>query len=215
MSLAESRCWAVVPAAGSGSRMAADVPKQYLEIDGAPLLHHSVSALLHCRQIEAVCVALPDDDSRAAALPVMADPRVVTTTGAAQRSGSVLAGLQTLAERADEDDWVLVHDAARPCLRLHDLEALLSAVSASGVGGLLAEPVVDTIKEVDADCRVIATADRSRLWRAQTPQMFRLGELQAALREVLAAGVGITDEAFRDGVRRFARADCALWRTQY
>src|SRR5690606_1925536 len=129
------------------------------------------------------------------ALQVFADPRVSTVTGAAERSGSVLAGLDALAGEAAPQDWVLVHDAARPCVQAADIDRLMDAVMASGVGGLLAEPVVDTVKLADAQGRVEATLDRSRLWRAQTPQMFRLHELRAALHTAAADGVAVTDEA--------------------
>lgn len=195
MSSDAARCWAVVPAAGTGSRMGADVPKQYLELAGATVLEHSVRALLACDRIDGVVVALHPGDERGHALAVLADERVRTVTGAQARSGSVLAGLRGLSERAASGDWVLVHDAARPCLRGADLERLIDAVTASGVGGILAEPVVDTVKQADADGRVVATLDRSALWRAQTPQMFRLGELRAALEEAERRGAPVTDEA--------------------
>jgi 2-C-methyl-D-erythritol 4-phosphate cytidylyltransferase len=120
---------------------------------------------------------------------------VRTTTGGEQRADSVLAGLACLDGRAADSDWVLVHDAARPCLCADDLQRLISAVRGSDIGGILAEPVVDTVKRASADGLVEATLDRDRLWRAQTPQMFRLGELRSALQRALAAGEAITDEA--------------------
>lgn len=195
MSSDAARCWAVVPAAGTGSRMGADVPKQYLALAGATVLEHSIRALLACARIDGVVVALHPGDERGQALAVLADDRVHTVAGAQERSGSVLAGLRGLPERAASGDWVLVHDAARPCLRTADLERLIDAVTASGVGGILAEPVVDTVKQAGADGRVVATLDRSTLWRAQTPQMFRLGELRAALEEAERRGAPVTDEA--------------------
>lgn len=188
-------CWGVIPAAGSGSRMAAERPKQYLEIAGRPLLEYSLRALLSHRAISGVTVALQPDDAFAHQVSLLADPRVDQVAGAAERSGSVLAALEGLATRAAERDWVLVHDAARPCLGAEELDRLVTSVLDSGCGGLLAEPVVDTIKRADAEDRVAATVDRSDLWRAQTPQMFRLGELRAALAAALAAGVAVTDEA--------------------
>jgi len=175
--------------------MAADRPKQYLEIGGRPLLEHSLSALLLHRAIRGVTVALQPDDAYAKEVDLLADPRVERVTGAAERSGSVLAALTDLATRAADTDWVLVHDAARPCLGAQELDRLIAAVVDSGCGGLLAEPVVDTLKRADAGSRVAATVDRSGLWRAQTPQMFRLGELRAALAAALAAGIAVTDEA--------------------
>ncbi len=189
------QCWAVLPAAGIGSRMGGDVPKQYLQVAGATLLEHSLRALLACEQLAGVVVALHATDSRAAALPIFQDPRVQTVTGAPQRSGSVLAGLRHLQLRAAPQDWVLVHDAARPCLQSHDIERLIASVTASGTGGILAEPIVDTVKQASQDALVVRTLDRATLWRAQTPQMFRLTELQRALAQVQERGVDVTDEA--------------------
>jgi len=188
-------CWAVLPAAGIGSRMGGDLPKQYIEIAGATILEHSLRALLGCRQISAVAVALHPQDDYAARLDVLADPRVQTVIGGAQRSDSVRAALAVLAQRGSPDDWVLVHDAARPCLQLQDCARLIKQVIDAGTGGILAEPIVDTVKQAGADGMVAATLDRNTLWRAQTPQMFRLGELRSALDDATAQGQGVTDEA--------------------
>lgn len=189
----EVRCWGVIPAAGIGARMVAANPKQHLEVAGKSLLQHSLDALLAVAAVEAVVVALGADDARGPAL--LSLPRVRLAVGGARRADSVLAALRVLQKFADEDDWVLVHDAARPCLLPADGERLVTTVLASGTGALLAEPVVDTIKQVDADGRVLGTLDRSQLWRAQTPQMFRLGQLVEALERALRAGAAITDEA--------------------
>lgn len=188
-------CHAVIPAAGIGSRMGSETPKQYLALAGRCLLEHSLHALLGNPAIASVVVALHPDDTHAATLELLRDPRVHTTTGGHQRADSVLAGLNWLADRVATTDWALVHDAARPCLPAEDLQRLITTVRASGVGGLLAEPVVDTVKQAAPDGRVERTLDRDRLWRAQTPQMFRLGEIQVALQQALAAGQLMTDEA--------------------
>lgn len=195
MSRDKERCWAVLPAAGTGSRMGGELPKQYLEVAGATLLEHSLRALLGCAQLAGVVVALHPEDSRAVKLPVFQDPRVQTVTGAQQRSGSVLAGLDALVGSAAPQDWVLVHDAARPCLQPQDIERLMEAVIASGTGGILAEPIVDTVKQASHDALVVRTLDRTTLWRAQTPQMFRLDELHMALSQAQARGLAVTDEA--------------------
>lgn len=190
-----SRCWAVLPAAGTGSRMAADIPKQYLQVAGATLLEHSLRALLACGQIAGIVVALHPEDTRAAQLPVFRDARVHTVVGADARSGSVLAGLDALCAVAAPQDWVLVHDAARPCLQASDIARLIDAVIAANTGGILAEPIVDTVKQASQDARVVRTLDRATLWRAQTPQMFRLDELRVALHGALKQGLAVTDEA--------------------
>jgi 2-C-methyl-D-erythritol 4-phosphate cytidylyltransferase len=188
-------CWAILPAAGIGSRMGGDLPKQYIEVAGATIFEHSLSALLACPRLSSVVVALHPHDSRAAALPVFDDMRVQSVVGGAQRSDSVLAGLEALAPQAAADDWVLVHDAARPCLQLEDILRLIATVTDRGMGGILAEPVVDTVKQAGEDGLVAATLDRKTLWRAQTPQMFRLGELHEALQRAARLGLAVTDEA--------------------
>lgn len=195
MSSGLDRCWAVLPAAGIGSRMGGELPKQYLEVAGATLFEHSLHALLACEQLGAVVVALHPDDTRAGGLAILEQQRVQTVVGGAQRSDSVLAGLQALTAQAAATDWVLVHDAARPCLQPADIAMLIARVTASGTGGILAEPIVDTVKQATQDGLVDCTLDRSTLWRAQTPQMFRLGELQRALAHALEQGLPVTDEA--------------------
>lgn len=189
------QCWAVLPAAGTGSRMGSEVPKQYLEVAGATIFEHSLQALLREPRIRGAVVALQSGDQRAALCPLMADDRVRSVQGAQARSGSVMAALNDLAPLAQSGDWVLVHDAARPCLSAADLAALIDRVIDSGTGGILAERMVDTVKQASADGRVQATLDRSGLWRAQTPQMFRLGELRDALARAIAARSDVTDEA--------------------
>jgi 2-C-methyl-D-erythritol 4-phosphate cytidylyltransferase len=175
--------------------MGSGVPKQYAELAGATMLEHSLGALLASPRISGVMVALHPDDQRGRQLAIVADPRVHTVAGGAERADSVLAALDALARMADDEDWVLVHDAARPCLRLADLDALMDTVLGTGVGGLLAQPVVDTVKRADPGGRVQATLERESLWRAQTPQMFPLGELRDALRAARDRDLAVTDEA--------------------
>ena len=189
------RCWAVVPAAGIGTRMDSGLPKQYLEIAGVTILEHSVRALLASERVHGVVVALHPDDSRAGELAVFGDKRIQRVSGGEQRSDSVLAALGMLLVQGELDDWVLVHDAARPCLQLAELRRLIDRVCATGTGGILAEPMIDTVKQSGDDDRVLRTLDRRRLWRAQTPQMFRLGPLYAALEGARKQGLSITDES--------------------
>lgn len=195
MSEEQRKYWAVVPAAGTGSRMGGALPKQYTSLSGKTLLELSLRALLDCADIEVVVVALRCDDSRAAGLDILTQPRIHCVEGGAERGDSVLAGLDALAGLADAHDWVLVHDAARPCLAQVDLARLIGRVSEAGIGGILAEPIVDTVKLADDDGRVVRTLDRNSLWRAQTPQMFRLGELRRAMRSAVQQGQPVTDEA--------------------
>ena len=195
MSRTQALCWAVLPAAGTGSRMGGELPKQYLEIAGATLLEHSLGALLSCEQIAGVIVPVHPQDVRVVDLSILQDPRVHTVTGAEHRSGSVLAGLVSLESMAAPRDWVLVHDAARPCLRRNDIQRLIATVMANDTGGILAEPVVDTVKQASGDSHVLRTLDRASLWRAQTPQMFRLDELHLALVQAQEQGLLVTDES--------------------
>lgn len=190
-----NRCWGVIPAAGIGARMAADLPKQYLPLHGSTVLEHSLAALLGSAGIESVVVAVHPDDVRPADMACLRNPRVTLTYGGATRCDSVLAALSALAEVASPEDWVLVHDAARPCVSPVHIEALMKTVMANNVGGVLAQAVVDTVKRVEKNGQVIETLDRDALWLAQTPQMFRLGLLKCAIEDAVAAGVAVTDEA--------------------
>ena len=190
-----SSVWAVVPAAGSGRRMAAEVPKQYLKLNGVPILEHTLRALLACPDIRGVVVVLDPSDRRADAIASLADPRVSRAAGGAERADSVLAGLQAVATEAGAEDWVLVHDAARPCISVGVLRSLISSCTAAGVGTVMAQASVDTLKRVSEDNRVLETLDRQVIWRAQTPQMFKLLELMSALSTALIDDITITDES--------------------
>lgn len=193
MAMSDTRCWGVIPAAGVGARMASELPKQYLQVAGKPLLRHALDRLLAEPAIAGVMLAVQPGDRRAQSWSRL--ERTWLTSGGELRADSVLAALRALGERAGERDWVLVHDAARPCLAAADLRRLMAAVRSEGVGGLLAEPVVDTLKRVDEQGRVLGTVAREGLWRAQTPQMFPLGQLRTALEAAIAAAVPVTDEA--------------------
>jgi 2-C-methyl-D-erythritol 4-phosphate cytidylyltransferase len=189
-----SRFWALIPAAGRGVRVGADIPKQYLTLAGRTVLEHSLSLFINHARIAGVVVVLAANDARWPVLKGARSPRVHAVTGGEERADSVLAGLQHLKTLAREEDWVLVHDAARPCLNRPMLDTLMAALKNDPVGGLLALPACDTIKQAQGN-RVAATLDRRLLWQAQTPQMFRIGPLHAALSKALAEGAAITDEA--------------------
>jgi 2-C-methyl-D-erythritol 4-phosphate cytidylyltransferase len=187
------RHYAIVPAAGSGARFGSEVPKQYLELAGRPLIHHALAALCRCERIDRVCVVLSTGDEWWGAFDWSGLGAKLQTVfcGGATRAESVANGLTTLLGVLADDDWVLVHDAARPCLSPAMLAALCDELADDPVGGILATPVADTLKRADAEQRVVATEARDALWQAQTPQMFRYG----LLRRALAGNSGVTDEA--------------------
>lgn len=187
--------FALVPAAGSGARMGAAFPKQYLALAGRPLLYQTLRQLCACAAIERVIVVLaPGDDFFAQQdWQPFADRLEPLYCGGAARAASVFNGLTAVRDLVDADDWVLVHDAVRPCLPAAALTRLIETLADDAVGGLLALPVVDTLKRADAAGRVIKTEPRDGLWQAQTPQMFRYRALFEALRAIDPALT--TDEA--------------------
>ncbi len=186
--------WAVIPAAGVGSRMQADRPKQYLPLHGKTVLEHTLARFLDHPKIDGVVVALSENDPWWHELGLQ-HTKLYTALGGEERCHSVLNALDGLQSQADENDWVLVHDAARPCLRREDLDHLLDTLQEHPVGGLLGLPVADTVKRTGADDSVIETVSREHLWRALTPQMFRLAELRMALNNALEKGELVTDDA--------------------
>ena len=194
----EPKYWAIVPAAGVGARMEADRPKQYLSLAGRAVIEHSLDRLLNHPRISGGVVAISEGDAYWARLGYKHQKPLQVAPGGAERCHSVLNALYVLANVAAVDDWVLVHDAARPCLRSEDITRLIDQCKDHPVGGILGIPVKDTIKQAEAvvDTPAIsATVDRSLLWHAQTPQMFRLSTLHFALEQALSDKVSITDEA--------------------
>ncbi|MFZ5555979.1 MAG: 2-C-methyl-D-erythritol 4-phosphate cytidylyltransferase [Pseudomonadota bacterium] len=190
-----SDCVALIPAAGAGIRMGEAVPKQYRLLLGRPMVAHAVRALWECPLVRCVYVVLAPGDRSWAAFDWSGygDRLATLRCGGATRAESVANGLAAIAADVVDDTWVLVHDAARPCLRPSQVERLIHEIGDDDVGGLLAVPVADTLKRADEDGRVLRTEPRDGLWQAQTPQMFRFGVLQRALRD--GAASGITDEA--------------------
>lgn len=175
--------------------MQGDVPKQYLPLAGKSVIEHSLAPFLAERRVEGLVIALhPDDNVWPRIAPPTKKP-MLTVPGGAERSDSVLAALEALGDRVGDEEWVLVHDAARPCLRTGDLAKLIGTLEDDPVGGLLAVPAHDTLKRVSPDGRVDSTIDRGQVWLAQTPQMFRLALLRGALREAAASATRVTDEA--------------------
>ena len=191
-----AKYWAIVPAAGAGKRMGASVPKQYLQLASQTVLEHTLDRLLGCGRIAGVVLVLsPGDEFWPAIGARYAGRNIEPVRGGAERCHSVFNGIDHLAARASADDWVLVHDAARPCVRVTDIERLMDILAGGEQGGLLGVPVADTMKRVDGEFRVAATVERAGMWHALTPQMFRYGKLRHALEQAIEDQALVTDES--------------------
>jgi 2-C-methyl-D-erythritol 4-phosphate cytidylyltransferase len=187
--------WAIVPAAGTGSRSGLDIPKQYQLLLGKPMLHHVLDVLGSHPDVDGICLALAAEDTRWAGIHKWHSKTLRTCIGGAARSESVLLAIAALQDVLGKEDFVLVHDAARPCLSFDDLNQLIQSASAHPVGALLAGKIKDTVKRSDQESQVEGTLDRSSLWRAFTPQMFPAISLQRALQHAKQEGVQVTDES--------------------
>jgi len=192
------RLWAIVPAAGRGERFASgqphNLPKQYTPLLGGTVLEWSLHALLAEPRIHAIVVVLAAGDGHWPQVAAkLNSPKLLTAVGGAQRQDSVMSGLDFLSSRAAADDWVLVHDAARPCLNAGDIKALADALASDVAGAVLAAPIVDTVRRVLPGG--VETVDRTGLWRALTPQVFAFEPLRRALQDAARAAVAVTDEA--------------------
>ena len=188
-----TKFWAVVPAAGVGKRMNADRPKQYLQLNGKTVLEQTLLRLLQAEVFSAVSVAISVEDPYWPELPLASHAKVVTAAGGKERADSVLSALKAIRDVAADSDWVLVHDAARPCLTTDDIHLLINTLVDDEVGGILALASHDTLKNVQGKS-ILGTLDRSHIWRALTPQMFRYGRLKSAL-EAAEGNLAVTDEA--------------------
>jgi 2-C-methyl-D-erythritol 4-phosphate cytidylyltransferase len=185
--------FAVVPAAGVGKRMQADRPKQYLPLQNQTVIEHTLTRLLQADIFNTIAVAISAEDPYWFDLTIAKQPKILTAPGGKERADSVLSALKSLENQADMDDWVLVHDAARPCITCADIHKLIDTLKNDATGGILALPSHDTLKQVDG-CQIQQTLDRRIVWRALTPQMFRYGVLKQAL-EQTQGNLAITDEA--------------------
>lgn len=186
---------AIVPAAGIGLRMGTDRPKQYLSLCGRPVLRHTLEKLHGIDEIDSIMVMLRSGDPWFSSEFIEGLDRVSIVEGGAERCDSVRLGLEAMQTDVRDGDWILVHDAVRPCIARADILSLLETLSGDPVGGLLASPVRETLKRVDATGHVRETVDRSGIWTAATPQLFRYGLLLDALRSAAEAGLTMTDEA--------------------
>ena len=190
--------WAVIPAAGIGKRMQSEIPKQYLPLAGTTVIQNTITRLLSSDKVIGLAIALRQDDQYWPNISIASDKPVIRAEGGAERCDSVLSALQALAEQDGFDidnDWVLVHDAVRPCVRLDDIDALVEQATSSEAGGLLALPVRDTMKRAGEGQTVQATVDREALWHALTPQLFPYRALREALIKAMQEGVMVTDES--------------------
>ena len=187
--------WAIVPAAGIGSRMQADRPKQYLDLDGKTVLEHTLQRLADHPRIKGIIVAVAENDPWWAQVSEKSYTPIHVVIGGKERADSVYNALAALAKISDDDPWVLVHDAARPCLRHQDIDHMLATLVNHSVGGILGIPVTDTVKRASAENEITETVERQGLWRASTPQMFRLNTLKDALYMAKKQQLVVTDEA--------------------
>ncbi len=188
--------WVVVAAGGSGRRMQAGVPKQYLELAGKSILEHTLDSIQQWTQAGQVVLVTPHQDQVLETLSHPLMNRLHEVDGGESRAASVLKGLEYISRQQGNDDWVMVHDAARPFARRRDVQNLcIQVVSTRSNGGLLAVPVSDTLKLSDSHRRIKQTVSRVQMWQAQTPQIFRVKPLLMALETARASGLDVTDEA--------------------
>ncbi|HIF88900.1 MAG TPA: 2-C-methyl-D-erythritol 4-phosphate cytidylyltransferase [Candidatus Thioglobus sp.] len=192
----DNNCFLIIPASGNGSRMKTNMPKQYLKLEnGLSILDQSLKTLLKMDDILGCVVAIPKDDEHFRTSAYQKHGKMLAIAqGGQERFHSVLNALNTLSEFANENDWVLVHDAVRPCIKASDVQSLINQLRDGDDGGILATPVVDTLKLANAS-EVRQTVDREDLFQAQTPQMFKFGVLVKALENVVINNIHTTDEA--------------------
>ena len=197
--MSKANIWAVIPAAGIGQRMQSHVPKQYLPLAGSTVIEKTIGRLLAAKKIKGLAISLRRDDQYWACLNIVSSKPVIRAEGGAERCDSVLNAMRTLAKCKDfnaDIDWVLVHDAVRPCVRLEDIDQLIEQATANEAGGLLALPVRDTMKRQAVDSSSVQkTEDREGLWHALTPQLFPYKILQTALIKAIDDNVTVTDES--------------------
>ena len=194
--MSSNHIWAVIPAAGIGSRMHSDIPKQYLKIEDKTVLEYSIDRFLEHSKIHKVVVVLHPNDEYWSELPYSDHPRVITTTGGENRVDSVLSGLEVIANiDGTAHDWVMVHDAARPCLSARHIDDLIQNQDTSPDGAILAIGAIDTVKIANSRQSIEKTIDRDSIWLAQTPQFFPLQTLRHSISKALEQGDKVTDEA--------------------
>lgn len=189
--------WLIVPAAGAGRRFGSEKPKQYLPLLDSTVIQCTLNRLSQLENIKQIIIPINPDDKQAQSLSYDQPQKLTFVAGGVERADSVLAALNALQGQAQPDDWVLVHDVARPCVRLDDIKLLITTLANDEVGGILANPLRDTIKQTapDDSGRIVATLPRNQLWQALTPQLFKYGVLHQALTRAKRYKVTVTDEA--------------------
>ena len=190
-----NKYWVVIPAAGIGRRMGGDIPKQYVSVNGKTIIEHTIDNFIGRKEIENICIAISESDEHWPALPISKNKKMITTIGGSERYESVYNGLCALKDKANDDDWVLVHDAVRPCLKKSIIDRLITDVSSNDVGGILALPCFETMKKVNNNRHIEETINREIIWRAQTPQVFKYKKLLLAIEKAINENIHITDEA--------------------
>ena len=187
--------WEVIPAAGIGKRMGSDIPKQYVSVRGKTVIEHTIDNFISRKEIQNICISISESDNYWSTLPISKNKKIITTVGGNERYESVYNGLRALQDKANDDDWVLVHDAVRPCLKKSIIDRLITDISSHDVGGILALPCFETMKRVNNSNEVEETINRETIWRAQTPQVFKYQKLLLAIEKVINENIFITDEA--------------------
>jgi len=195
MTISTSKIWAIVPAAGQGKRFSEDKPKQFFDLNGQLIAEHSLSRLLALPKIAAIIVPCDIASHGWSQVPSLQNPKIQQVEGGEQRVHSVLNGIIAVSQSASDDDWILVHDIARPCITSEDINQLITAVSNHPVGGILSTSVDETLKKIGSDNHIEATVDRTDYRLAQTPQIFRYKVLKDAIAACLENNIIPTDEA--------------------
>ncbi len=190
-----ARYWVVIPAAGIGKRVGIDKPKQYISVNDKTIIEHTINCFINREEIEGVVVAISKSDEYWPTLSISKHEKIIIAPGGDERYQSVFNGLHALHDKAEGDDWVLVHDAARPCLNQSAIDRLMINLRTHAVGGILALPCRDTMKRADNSNEIVETVERESLWHAQTPQMFKYGKLYSAIEKMLNEDIVVTDEA--------------------
>ena len=191
-----NRLWVVIPAAGIGKRMGVDIPKQYITVCDKAIIEHTVEKFTSRNDLQGILVALSNSDQHWPTLELSKNNKITTVTGGEERYKSVYNALCSLKNKADDDDWILVHDAVRPCITTSEIDQFIADLDhLNGIGGILALPCFETMKKANTNHEIEETIDRKFIWHAQTPQMFRYKKLFLAIEKIMNENIFITDEA--------------------